>query len=428
MVRIVGRIKPPVAEKTTAKLAKEPGMHAVGGVPGLYLRVSDPPTARSWIIRYSFDGRRRDMGLGSYGEMTLEEAREAAREKRKLIRQGIDPLDDRRSARIANRLARLKALTFDECAEAFLHDNEAGWKSSKHAQQWRNTLKTYASPIVGALPVKEIDVALVLQILRPIWGVKTETASRVRSRVEQILDWAAVNGYRDRNVENPARWRGNLDKALPRRSKVQKVEHHAALPYVEIAPFMVELRKVEGMGARALEFAILTACRSGEVRGATWSEIDFGARMWVIPPTRMKAGREHRVPLSDAAIALLEKIPRFGESGIIFQGMRGGQLSDATMTATLKRMGRSDLTGHGFRSTFRDWAAEQTAYPHEVCEMALAHVVSDKTEKAYRRGDLFQKRVGIMRDWAAYCNDTKPKGEIADMAEARAKKRKTKAA
>lgn len=401
-------------------------MHAVGGIPGLYLRVAAPPTARSWIMRYSFEGRRRDMGLGSYPEVTLEEARELVREKRKLVRAGLDPLETRRDQKQASRLQNAKRLNFQKCLDEYLEAHEAGWKNIKHGQQWRNTLETYACPIIGKTPVCNIDTDMVVQILKPIWYTKTETATRVRSRIEQVLDYASVHKYR--SGENPARWRGHLDKLLPKRSKVKKVEHHAALPYPEIAPFMVELRKLEGMGAKALEFAILTATRSGEVRGATWAEIDIDARLWIIPPERMKAEREHRVPLSDAALAVLQEIPHFGETDIIFQGMRGGPLSDATMTATLKRMGRAGLTGHGFRSTFRDWAAEQTAYPHEVCEMALAHVVGDKTEAAYRRGDMFQKRVLIMRDWAAYCNNVKPKGQVADMGEARAKKRKVKAA
>lgn len=416
----MGRIKAPLAERSIAKLAKTPGMHAVGGIPGLYLRVSDPPTARSWIMRYSFGGRRRDMGLGSYPELTLEEAREMVREKRKLVRAGTDPLEHRRDLKQTARREDAKRVNFKQCMDDFLAAHEAGWKNVKHSQQWRNTLETYACPTIGKTPVAEVDTDLVVQILKPIWYTKTETASRVRSRIEQILDYARVQGYC--SGENPARWRGHLDKLLPARSKVQKVEHHAALPYDQVGAFMVELRKQDGMGARALEFAILTACRSGEVRGATWQEINMEERVWIIPPDRMKAGREHRVPLTDNLLSILEEIPRFGESDIIFQGMRGGALSDATMTATLKRMSRTDLTAHGFRSTFRDWAAEQTAYPAEVVEMALAHTIGNKVEAAYRRGDLFEKRRLLMSDWSAYCNDATPKGQIADMGEARAKK------
>lgn len=378
---------------------KEPGRFAVGGVDGLHLRIVGE--SRAWVLRIKIGNRRCDIGLGPYPEVTLADARDLAREHRKKVRDGIDPLQERQQARAALRVERAKSKTFKDCAEAYIEAHKAGWKNDKHAKQWGATLETYAYPVFGSLPVASVDTGLVQDALRPIWGTKTETASRLRGRIESVLDWAKVNGYRE--GENPARWRGHLDKLLPARSKVQKVEHHAALPYAEIGAFMVDLRKRDGTSARALEYSILTAGRSGEVRGAIWAEIDLVGKVWTIPGDRMKAGKEHRVPLSDAAVALLKALPRIKGSDHVFPAPRGGALSDMALTAVLKRMERDGLTQHGFRSTFRDWAGETTAYPREVIEHALAHQLKDKAEAAYQRGDLLAKRARLMGDWATYC-------------------------
>ncbi len=383
---------------TVARLKNE-GRHAVGGVPGLHLRIAGD--SRAWILRIKIGARRRDIGLGPYPEVSLAEAREDARVHRKKVRDGKDPLDEKRQIRASLREERARAITFKECAKAYIEAHKAGWRNEKHVKQWGASLETYAYPKIGALPVGAIDTGSVLDVLRPIWAHKTETASRLRGRVENILDWAKVSGYRD--GENPARWRGHLDKLLPARSKVQKVEHHAALPYAEIGHFMAELRDREGTSARALEFAILTAARSSEVRGATWAEIDLVNRIWIIPADRMKAGKEHRVPLSPAAVALLKAASRIEGVDYVFPAARGGMLSDMALTSVLKRMGRAGLTQHGFRSTFRDWAGETTAYPREVIEHALAHQLKDKAEAAYQRGDLLAKRSRLMTDWARFC-------------------------
>ena len=386
---------------------KEPGRYAVGGVDGLHLRIIG--NSRAWTLRVKVGDRRCDIGLGPYPEVSLGDAREAARVHRKKVREGIDPLQERKQARAALRIERAKSKTFRDCADAYIEAHKAGWKNAKHAKQWEATLETYAYPKFGSLPVASIDTALVQDVLRPIWATKTETASRLRGRIECVLDWAKVNGYRD--GENPARWRGHLDKLLPARSKVQKVEHHAALPYAEIGAFAADLRKRDGTSSRALEFAILTATRSGEVRGAKWSEVDLVGKVWTISGERMKAGKEHRVPLSDAAVALLEAMPRLKGSDYVFPAPRGGALSDMALSAVLKRMDRNDLTVHGFRSTFRDWAGETTAYPREVIEHALAHQLKDKAEAAYQRGDLLTKRTRLMADWATYCAKVAKPGE-----------------
>lgn len=384
-----------------------PGLHFVGGVAGLALQVT-ATGARSWILRASVGGKRRDMGLGGFPDVTLAGAREAARNARQSIKDGIDPIEDMRAKRSALAASRASAMTFKEAASAYITSHESGWKSAKHAEQWRSTLETYAYPIIGSIGVSEIEVSHVLRTLEPIWSGKTETASRVRGRIELVLDWATARGFR--KGENPARWRGHLDKLLPARMKVQKVAHHAALGYREVGEFMAELRKHDGSGARALEFAVLTASRSGEVRGATWAEIDLEARHWTIPAERMKAAKEHRIPLSDAAVALLTALPRVAGSDLVFPNSKNAVLSDMTLTAVLRRMGR-DVTAHGFRSTFRDWAGETTAYPREVIEHALAHQLKDKAEAAYARGSLFDKRRRLMADWATYCNTPQATGE-----------------
>lgn len=396
---------PELSALTVARL-KDEGRHAVGGAPGLHLRIVGD--SRAWVLRIKIGAKRHDIGLGPYPEVSLADARETARLHRKKVRDGENPLAEKRRARAALRLEAATAKTFKDCAEAYVDAHKAGWRNEKHVKQWSASLKSYAYPKIGALPVATIDTGLVLDVLRPIWADKTETASRLRGRIENILDWAKVSGYRE--GENPARWRGHLDKLLPARSKVRKIVHHAALPYAEIGAFMGELRAREGVSARALEFAILTAARSNEVRGATWGEMDLANGLWIISAERMKAGKEHRVPLAKAAIALLKTLPRIEGTDHVFPAPRGGALSDMALTAVLKRMDRSDLTQHGFRSTFRDWAGETTSYPREVIEHALAHQLKDKAEAAYQRGDLLAKRSRLMADWAKFCAVTWNKG------------------
>jgi integrase len=378
---------------------KEPGLLADGG--GLYLQTS-AGGARSWIYRYKLAGRRRrDMGLGSASTISLAKAREKAREARDLVAQGIDPIEERQAKRAAKAVADAKAMTFRQCAEKYIAAHQAGWRNRVHARQWPSTLETYVYPVFGSLPVQAVDVGLVMKAIEPIWNAKPETASRVRGRIESVLDWATVRKYRQ--GENPARWRGHLESLLPGKSKVRRVEHHAALPYAELPELMTELRQQDGIGAKALEFAILTAGRTGEVIGAKSSEIDLGARLWVVPPMRMKSGREHRVPLSRPALAILDAMRKICQGNCVFAGGRAGRpLSNMALLMTLRRMGRGDLTAHGFRSTFSDWAAEKTSFPSEVREMALAHVVGDKVEAAYRRGDLFDKRRDLMDAWARF--------------------------
>lgn len=393
-----------------ASLSKR-GLYADG--LGLYLQVAEGGT-KSWLFRFMKDGRARKMGLGSVHTVTLAMAREKATEARRRLLDDVDPIEERKEARQAVRLEAAKSLTFKECAERYIAAHSAGWKNVKHAAQWSATLETYAYPHFGNLPVASIDVGLVLKAIEPIWNTKTETASRVRGRIESVLDWAAARKYR--SGENPARWRGHLDHLLPARRDVSKVKHHPALPYAEVGGFISTIREIEGVASRALEFAILTAARTNEVVKARWPEVDVEARMWTIPAERMKAGREHRVPLSDRAIEILAGLPREKGSDFVFIGDKPGKpLSNMAMLMMLRRMKRDDLTVHGFRSTFRDWAAEQTAYPNEMVEMALAHAVSDKTEAAYRRGDMLEKRRRLMQDWSAFCNLPARGGEVVPM-------------
>lgn len=376
-----------------------PGLHAVGGVTGLHLQVT-PTGVRSWVLRITVGTKRRDMGLGGYPDVPLARAREKAREARALVEKGIDPILQRQQARSALAAQRAAAKTFAECAHAFLEAKSPEWANAKHAQQWQNTLETYAGPKIGRMLVADIGTAQVLEVLRPIWTLKTETASRVRGRIEAVLDWATVHQYR--TGPNPARWKGHLDALLARPSKFRKVEHHAALPLDDLPGFMVRLRAADGTGARALEFAILTAARSGEVRLATWDEIDLDQRVWTVPAERMKAGREHRVPLSAPALELLKGLLRVKDVPFLFASAQKKPLSDMTLTAVLRRMNIAAVP-HGFRSTFKDWASERTDYPNEVSEMALAHAIESKTEAAYRRGDLFERRRNLMDEWAAFC-------------------------
>ena len=388
-----------------------PGLYFVGVVPGLALQVT-PAGARSWSLRAVVGGKRREMGLGGYPAVTLAMAREKAREARELIVKGIDPIQRQQEAQSALRASMAAALTFKECADRYIKAHRAGWKNAKHAQQWRNTLEQHAYPVMGELLVRDVKLPQVLAVLEPIWTTTNETAVRVRGRIELVLDWAAARGLRD--GLNPARWRGHLDKLLPKPSKVNNREHHAALPVAEVGAFMVRLRAAEGMGARALEFVILTAARSGEVRGATWAEIDRDTKVWTVPAGRMKAGKEHRVPLSAEALALLDALPRMAGTELVFPAPRGGMLSDMTLAAVLRRM-KVEAVPHGFRSTFRDWAAERTNYPRDVAEMALAHAIGDKVEAAYRRGDLFEKRSRMMTDWAKFLAVVESKGEVIPM-------------
>ena len=379
--------------------AKKPRHYGDGG--GLWLQVSKAGT-KSWVFRFTLNGRSREMGLGPLHTISLSDARGAALQCRKLLHEGNDPIEDRRNKRSTARLEAARAMTFDACAEAYIEAHEAGWRSAKHAAQWRSTLKAYAGPVLGQLPVQDIDVGLVMKVLEPIWTEKTETASRVRGRIESVLDWATVREYR--RGENPARWRGHLENLLPRRAKVRRVKHHAALPYAEIAAFMRELRAQDGFAAAALEFVILTATRTSETIGATWDEIDLDAGAWTISAVRIKAGEEHRVPLSRPALAVLRRMRNVRLGAHVFPGgKRGKPLSNMALLKLIERMGRAEITVHGFRSTFRDWAAEQTSFAREVAEKSLAHAISDKVEAAYLRGDLFQKRKRLMEEWARFC-------------------------
>ena len=405
-------------EKGAVQVARltKPGLHFVGGVDGLALQVL-PTGGRTWILRMTVGDKRRDMGLGGFPDVPLSQAREAARIARAKVREGIDPIDDAKAKVSMLKASQAAALTFEQCALKYIESQESKWDNPKSPIQWRNSLKTYAYPHMGSLLVRDVDLPQVLATLEPIWKTKTETASRVRSRIEAVLDYAKARKYR--SGDNPAAWRGHLDKILPAPGKVSKTEHYAALPFDDIGAFMERLRKAEGTGAKALALLILTAARSGEVRGATWEEIDLDAGLWVVPAERMKAKKEHRKPLSKAAISLLRALPRMAGTEYVFPAPRKGMISDATMSAVLRRM-EVDAVPHGFRSTFRDWAAERTSYPGEMAEMALAHTVSDKVEAAYRRGDLYMKRVKMMEDWASFCATVRQPGVVVPITQAQA--------
>jgi integrase len=408
----MGREVHRLSAKTVEK-AKPPGYYCDGG--GLYLQVS-LTQSQSWIFRYTRTGRPREMGLGSARDVSLAQARAKAAEARRQLTEGVDPLAAREGRRNEERVRKAGTITFDECAKKYIAAHRASWKNDKHAEQWENTLDTYASPAIGVLAVGDVDTALVLRVLEPIWATKPETASRLRGRVEHILDYARVRGYRA--GENPARWRGHLDKLLPSALNRKNRKHHAALPYDEIGTFLEKVRAQEGTAARALEFTILTAARTQETIGAKPEEIGAEKALWTIPAGRMKAGREHRVPLSPQALQVLKAQ---ASGSYLFCGMKeGAPLSNMAMLELLRRMGRDDLTVHGFRSTFRDWAAECTAYPGEVCEMALAHAITDKAEAAYRRGDLFEKRRRLMADWAKYCDTPKGSAQVVALSRKKA--------
>ena len=374
----------------------KPGVYADGG--GLYLQVTQAGV-KSWLFRYMRHGKARGMGLGPLHTVSLAEARVKALECRKLLLDGIDPLADKEAKRASQKAVEANRMTFMEAATAYIAAHRAGWKNAKHAAQWESTLATYVEPVVGKTALESIDTALVMRVLEPIWTTKTETATRVRGRVESVLDWATVRGYRE--GDNPARWKGHLDHLLPKRSKVQKVEHHSALPYANAPAFMSALRQMGGTAALAFEFLILTATRTSETINARWGEIDMENCLWTIPAERMKAEKEHRVPLSSAAMKILTILQTHSDSAYVFPGKRDNKpLSNMVFLQLLKRMNRSDITAHGFRSTFRDWVGETTQYPREVAEAALAHIVKNKAEAAYARGDLFAKRARMMQDWA----------------------------
>ncbi len=386
----------------TVTRASKPGLYPDGA--GLYLRVARNGS-KSWAFRFTLNGRPREMGLGGLTKVSLADARKKAANARRMLSDGHDPLklrqEEEAQRAAADKLAAAQSVTFDTCAEAYITAHEIGWRNEKHRQQWRNTLTTYVSPVFGSMPIQNVDIDLVMKVIEPLWRTKTETARRVRGRIEVILDWARVRGYR--TGENPARWRGTLDHLLPARTKVRAVKHYAALPYSEIGAFMQDLRKMEGISATALEFLILTVARTGEVIYARWSEINLKDAVWIVPAARMKSGREHRVPLSGPALAVLKRMSK-SEDGYVFPGRSPGTpLSNMSLLMTLGRMNRGDITAHGFRSTFRDWAAEATNFTREVVEMALAHVLENKTEAAYRRGDLFDKRRRLMDTWTEYC-------------------------
>ena len=376
-----------------------PGMHGVSGPKGLHINVQSSGASRSWILRVQRNSKRYDLGLGPFPEVTLVEAREKAMARRREILAGVPALAHRQAPR---------GMTFREAAEACLAVKAPDWKNAKHRQQWANTLAEYVLPLIGDRDVKSIETADVLAVLRPIWTTKHETARRLRQRIEIVLGHATAAGAR--SGLNPARWDDNLAALLPRMAKARRVKHHAALPWADAAEFMAELQKQEGSAARALRFVILTACRSGEARLATWGEVDLRSAMWVIPPERMKAHKEHRVPLTPAALAVLG--PRGDAGDLLFPAQRDRHkpLTDTALGKLLKRISRGDLTVHGFRSTFRDWAGEATAHPREVAEHALAHGLSDATEAAYQRGDLLQKRRVLMNDWGAFLN--RPAGDV----------------
>lgn len=380
---------------------------------GLHLLVKTSG-ARSWVLRFTLHGKTRDVGLSrcpealvllaqsGREELSLAQARDLAAIYRLKVRAGIDPLSEREQQAAASRVAQAQdeaaQLTFYDAAQSYLASRESTWRNAKHRQQWHNTLSAYVFPSLGALPVADIGTAEVLAVLEPIWKSKAETANRVRGRMEAIIDAARARGHF--SGENPARWRGHLDKILPARQRLSR-GHHAAMPYDEVPAFLEQLRARKAVAAMALEFTILTAARTGEVLGATWEEVDVEKRTWTVPAQRMKAGREHRVPLSNHAVELLNETRKL-ENPFLFPGQRGGPMSGMAMAMLLRRMGH-ELTVHGFRSSFRDWASETTAFPHEVCEMALAHSISNKSEAAYRRGDIFDKRRMLMDEWAHYC-------------------------
>jgi integrase len=386
--------------KRIARLQNRPGRYL--DQHGLYLNIRGENN-QSWLFRYMRDGREHWAGIGPLHTIDLAMARERARAMRVLLLDGRDPLEERRKDKAARALEAAKAMTFRDCAESYIAAVRDSWKNAKHGQQWSATLKTYVYPKIGNLSVASIDTGLVLKCIEPIWKDKTVTAMRTRGRIEAVLDWAGVRGYRQ--GDNPARWKGHLEHVLSA-AKTTKVNHHAAMPYADIPGFMGALRAREGIAARALEFTILTATRTQEALGAKWDEIDLDSGVWTIPPERMKAAKAHKVPLAPAAVDLLKALPH--EGGFVFVGARpGAALSHMALSSVLKRMGRSNgATVHGFRSCFMDWCHERTSTAKVVIDAALAHTIGDKVEAAYRRGDLFEKRRRLMAAWGEYCAST----------------------
>lgn len=416
----MGRLTAKEVEKKTA-----PGLYGDGG--GLTLQITKAGV-KSWLYRYMIRGTAYGMGLGPVHTISLAEARQRAAEARKLVIDGVNPLEAKRQRQLEIELAKARLMTFDQCASAYIEAHRASWKNAKHADQWANTIATYVSPIIGQLPVEQVDTGLVVKVLaqpddkgQQFWRVKNETASRVRGRIESILGWATTSGFRV--GDNPARWKGHLENLLANISKTSRIKNHPSLAWSRMGAFVHDLRQRDGVAARAVEFAILTASRSGEVRGACWSEIDLDAKVWTIPASRMKAKREHEVPLSDAAVALIKSMPRIDGTDLIFPGTKRQALSDMSLTAVIRRMNGdppkwvdkdgSTITVHGFRSTFRMWAAESTNYPREVAEHALAHQLPDAVERAYQRGTQFTKRAAMMNEWAKFCGTVR--GEAGEV-------------
>ncbi len=403
----------------THPTGKGKALFAVGGVTGLYLQTS-PNGGRSWILRIIVGKARRDIGLGGFPTVTLTQARDKAREARDKIERGVDPVAERRAAKAALVTAAGRGLTFEKAVESYLKAKLDAFKNAKHRQQWENTLAQYALPVLGKMMVQDIDVRDVLRVLQPLWNDKTETASRLRGRIESVLSWATVAGHR--KGDNPARWAGNLKELLPAPSKVAKEGNQPALTLDDAPRWFAALKTRDGMGARALEFLALTAARSQEVRGATWDEVDLDHALWIVPAARMKMGREHRVPLTADAVALLRALPRLKDNPLVFPAARGGQLSDMTVSAVMRRMSETDLGAggsgfldrvskrpavpHGLRSTFRDWVAERTHFPGEMAEVALAHKISNAVEASYRRGDMIEKRRRMMGEWGIFLAQT----------------------
>jgi len=401
----------------TVKALQSAGYHADGN--GLYLCVK-PSGAKSWILRYMIGGKAREMGLGGYPVFGLADARKKRDSERKRVSEGVDPIATREALQVAGKrekaIALARGTTFNDCASRFLSAKSIEWSNLKHRKQWQATLDTYAAPVFGELPVQVVDTDLVMKALTPLWTEKTETASRLRGRIEAVLDWATVSKFR--SGENPARWRGNLDKLLPKPGKIAKVEHHPALPYRDVNAFLQLLAPLEATAARALEIVIYTALRTGEVIGAKWNEINLDAGVWIVPAERMKMKKEHRVPLSAPAVRVLQNLHALRINDCVFPSPnstdgRPRPLSNMAMLTLLKRMKRTDITPHGFRSTFRDWAAEQTNFPREIAEASLAHSNNNATEAAYQRGDFFEKRAQLMNAWAKHCQ-TAP-GEVGSV-------------
>lgn len=377
----------------------QPSLYAVGGVVGLYLQVRSA-SARSWILNVTTGQKRRMFGLGSYPTVLLEQAREKARSYRTMIENGTDPVYERRKARAELFAAKAKQLTFDEAAKAVVAVKRQEFRNAKHTAQWETTLATYVSPVIGTLFVSDIETAHILKVLEPIWATKTETATRIRQRIEKVFDWCQARGYR--TADNPTRWNGHLKELLPQPAKIRTVQHFAAVPYPALPAFFARLQRHHGVSARALQFAILTGARSGEVRGARWSEFDLTAKVWTVPAVRMKMKKEHRVPLSEAAIILLAGLPSVNGSDVLFRSNRGGGLSDTALLMVLRRM-HVDAVPHGFRATFKTWASECTAFHRDVIEASLAHSLDSKVAEAYQRGDMLEKRRALLGQWAAYC-------------------------